>query len=130
LRQLLEEQDGVEARQRGAADVGAHIDAAEPERSGATQRVGRKDLVLVPLTGERHHLVAREGAGGVLDGALLLGEVEIHGATVKARILRRQSTPTKQSKARRGSIRGASHPNSHEAELAIGLFSFKASTPL
>ena len=81
LRQFLEDERGIEPRQRRAADVGAHVDAAEAERGGPAKRLDREDLVLVPLAGKRHHLVAREGAGGVLDGALFLGEVEVHAAT-------------------------------------------------
>jgi len=43
------------------------------------QRVGREHFLLVPLAGQRHHLAMGKGAGGVLDGALLLAELEIHG---------------------------------------------------
>ena len=58
--------------------------------------------------------VAREGAGGILDCALLFAEVEVHltidvGSSLFVR---------------------SDHPNIHDVGFAIGRFSFKASTPL
>ena len=50
----------------------------KPSAAALAQGVRREHFLLVPLAGQRHHLVMREGAGGVLDGALLLGELEIH----------------------------------------------------
>ncbi len=84
LRQFLEDERGIEPRQRRAAVVGAHIDAAEAERRRVPQRIRREELVLVPLAGKGHHLVAREGAGGILNGALLFGEVEVHISSPRA----------------------------------------------
>ena len=78
LRQLLENQRSVEPRERRAAEVSGYVDASEAERRGLAQRVLRKHFVFIPLAGQRHHLVTREGARGVLNGPLLLGEVEIH----------------------------------------------------
>ena len=78
LRQLLEDDRGVEPRQRRAADVVLHIDAAKAERRGLAQLVDREHLVLVPVARMRHHLVAREMPRGGLEGALVLGEFEIH----------------------------------------------------
>ncbi len=83
LRQLLEDQNRIEPRERRAAVVGAHIDAAEAERSRRAQRIRGEDLFLVPLAGKRHHLVAREGARRVLDGALLFAEVEVHAMALQ-----------------------------------------------
>ena len=78
LGQLLVDQDGVEIGELRAADVLPHVDAAEAEPRRLAQRLDRKDLVLVPFARKRHHLVAREGARGVLECALLVGEVEVH----------------------------------------------------
>ena len=56
LRQLLEDDRGVEPRQRRAADVVLHVDAAEAERRRLAQRLDRKGRVLVPVPRMRHHL--------------------------------------------------------------------------
>ena len=79
LRQLLEDDGGVEPRQSRAADVVLHIDAAEAERRGLAQRLDREGLVLVPVARMRHHLVAGELPRGGLEGALVFGQLEIHG---------------------------------------------------
>ncbi len=47
-RQRLEHQHGVEPRQPGAADVVPHIDAAETERPGLADHLGRKMPALCP----------------------------------------------------------------------------------
>ena len=78
LRQLLEDQRRVEPGERRAAEVSGDVDAAEAERRGLAQRVRREYFLLVPLAGQRHYLAMGKGAGGVLDGALLLAELEIH----------------------------------------------------
>ena len=100
LRQFLEDQRGVEPRQRRAADVVLHIDAAEAERGGLAQRLDRENLVLVPVARVRHHLVARELPRGGLKRALLLGEFEIHGSPacptrISKRNPARQPVPTR-----------------------------------
>ena len=82
LRQFLEDDGGVEPRQRRAADIVLHIDAAEAERRRLAQRLDRKGRVLVPVLRVRHHLGARELPRRVLDRALLFGEVEVHAASV------------------------------------------------
>ena len=64
-----------------AADVVLHIDAAEAERRRLAQRLDREDFVLVPFARLRHHLVAGELPRGGLEGALVLGELEIHHST-------------------------------------------------
>ena len=79
LRQLLEDDGGVEPRQRRAADIVLHIDAAEAERRRLAQRLDREGRVLVPVARIRHHLVAGELPRGGLEGALVFGEFEIHG---------------------------------------------------
>ena len=78
LRQFLEDERGVEPRQRRAADIFLHIDAAEAERRGLAQRFDRENLVFVPVARMRHHFVARECRAVGLEGALVFGEVEIH----------------------------------------------------
>ncbi len=75
----------VEPRQRRAADVLLHIDAAEPERGRLAQRLDRKRGVLVPIARVRHHLVAGEIPRGILNGALLFGEFEVHARALIAR---------------------------------------------
>ena len=78
LRQLFEDQHRIESRERGAADVAGHVDAAEAEFGGFSQRVDGEDLILIPLTSKWHHRRSRESASGVLHRALLLAEFEVH----------------------------------------------------
>ena len=78
LRQLLEDDGGVEPAERRAADVFLHINAAEAERGRLAQRLDREGLGLVPIPRERHHLVAGKLPRGGLEGALLFAEFEIH----------------------------------------------------
>ena len=80
MRQLLEDQRGVEPRQRRAADVFLDVNAAEAERRRLAQRLDREGLVLVPVARMRHHFVARELPRGRLEGALFFGEGKVHGA--------------------------------------------------
>ena len=79
MRQLLEDERGVEPGQRRAADVFLDVNAAEAERRRLAQRLDRKGLVLVPVARMRHHLVAGELPRGRLEGALFFGEGEVHG---------------------------------------------------
>jgi hypothetical protein len=79
LRQLLEDQRGVEPGQRRAADVFLHVNAAEAERRRLAQCLDREHFALVPVARMRHHFVTRELPRGGLKGVLLFGEVEIHG---------------------------------------------------
>src|SRR5438067_2051805 len=83
---------GFEPRKRGAAHVGCHVNAAEAERRRLPQRVDGEDLVFIPLARERQHLLAREGASGILDRPLFLGEFEVHAATDSESALHGQST--------------------------------------
>ena len=92
MRQRFENQHGVEPRKRGAAHVGCHVNAAEAERRRLPQRVDGEDLVFIPLARERQHLLAREGASGILDRPLFLGEFEVHAATDSESALHGQST--------------------------------------
>jgi len=80
LRQFLEDDCGIEPGQRRAADVVTHGDGAEAERRRLAQCVDRKDFAFVPFARERHHLLAREGAGDGGKRALLLGKIEVHPA--------------------------------------------------
>ena len=90
LRQFLEDDGGVEPRQRRAADIVLHVDAAEAERRGLPQLGDREDLALVPGARIRRHLVAGELPRGRLEGALVLGEFEIHAPTDRKRPFPRQ----------------------------------------
>ena len=49
---------GIEPRQRRAADIVLHINAAEAERRRLAQRLDREHLVLVPVARLRHHFIA------------------------------------------------------------------------
>ena len=69
-------------RQRRPADIVLHIDAAETERRSFAQGLDRKGFVLVPFPGLWHHLAAGKGPRGRLEGALILGEIEIHSTLV------------------------------------------------
>ena len=78
MRQFLEDQRGIEAAERRAADVFLDVNTAEAERRRLAQRRDREGLVLVPVARMRHHFVAGKLPRGGLEGALFLGEVEIH----------------------------------------------------
>src|SRR5262245_52230482 len=60
LRELLEDQRGIETAKRGAADIFLHVNTAEAERRRLAHAVDREDLVLIPAARMRHHLVARK----------------------------------------------------------------------
>ena len=79
MRQLLEDQRGVEPCQRRAADVLLDVDPAEAERRRLAQRFDREDLALVPVARMRHHFIPRELPRGRLKCPLFFGEIEIHG---------------------------------------------------
>ncbi len=89
-RQFLEDQSGVEAGKAAAAELVAHIDAGKAERSGAPQRLDRELLALVPARRLGQPLVAGEVARGFLEGALLVGEGEIHPERLGGARMRRQ----------------------------------------
>ena len=82
LRQLLENQRGIEPGQRRAADVLLDGDAAEAERGRLAQGLHGEGFVFVPVARVRSHLLAREGPRGRLEGPLLGGEREIHDLIV------------------------------------------------
>ncbi len=79
LRQLLEDQRGVEPCQRRAADVLLDVNAAEAERRRPAQRFDREDFALVPVARMRHHFIPRKLPRGRLKCPLFFGEIEIHG---------------------------------------------------
>ena len=76
-RQCLEHQNGVEASERGTADVVANIDAAETEWSGLADHVGRKPPLAVPVERVGRDAFGGECFGHGLDGALVLGQFEL-----------------------------------------------------
>ena len=81
LRQFLEDDRGIEPRQRRAADIVARHRCRRSRAPPPARKVSTgKCLVLVPFARMRHHLAAGEIARGGLEGALLLGEIEIHQA--------------------------------------------------
>ncbi len=75
MRQFLENDRGVETRQRRAADIFFHVNPAETERRCRAQLLDREDRFLVPLAGARHHFVARETTRGVAESLPVLRKV-------------------------------------------------------
>ena len=73
LRQLLENQGGIETAERRATDIFFHIYTAEAQRRCFPQRIDRENLILVPVARMRHHFVARKSARGSLKRALFFG---------------------------------------------------------
>jgi len=78
LRQLLEDDGGVEPRQAAAVDVVLDIDAAETERRSLAQLGHRERRILVPVSRLRRHGFAGELPRGGLERALVFGEIKIH----------------------------------------------------
>ena len=60
LRELLEDQRGIETAERRAADIFFHVNTAEAERRRLAQRFDRENLAFVPVARMRHHFVARK----------------------------------------------------------------------
>ena len=65
-----------------AADVVAHIDAAEAQRGRLAQHLLGKDLLDVPARGLGQHAVGRELSRRVAEGLLVFGEGEIHARRI------------------------------------------------
>ncbi|MNE14333.1 hypothetical protein D3C80_1072090 [compost metagenome] len=80
-RQLLEDQRRLDPAQAHAAVFLARIDAGEAHLGGGLQHIDREMLVLVPAGRVRRQFGLGEGAGGVLNGALVVGEGEVHGSS-------------------------------------------------
>ena len=74
---LMDAYRGVEPPEPGATDVVAYIDAANAERAGFAQHVERQFALAVPFQRVRRDAVGCKGAGHVLDGALVLVQVEL-----------------------------------------------------
>ena len=77
-RQLLHDQRRIEPRQARAADIVAHIDAAEAQRRRLAQHLLGEDLLGIPPRGLRQHAFGRELPCRIAEGLLVLGEREIH----------------------------------------------------
>src|SRR6516164_4083180 len=77
--EFLENDCGIEPRECRATDVVAHIDAGETLFGCFPQGIPGKDMFFVPLRGVRKQLRFHEAARGVLEGALVFIELEIHG---------------------------------------------------
>ncbi|MNI79229.1 hypothetical protein D3C73_1356730 [compost metagenome] len=73
LGELLEDGDCVGTAQAAAAEVLAHVDAAEAELAGTVQRFPREDVLLVALGGMGRELGVGEVADGLEDRLALLG---------------------------------------------------------
>ena len=82
LRQRLEDQRGVEPRQRRAADVVADIDAAHAELGRLAHHVDRKMLLLVPAERMRRDFFRGEFPRHIANRNLVLVESEMHLVSV------------------------------------------------
>ena len=60
MRELLEDQRGIETAERRAADIFLDVNTAEAEGRRLTHALDREDLVFVPVAHMRHHLLARK----------------------------------------------------------------------
>ena len=77
--QLLKHQGRVQPRQSKPARRLIRIKPAEAQLARMPQRVARKDPARVPRRRMRRHLVAREVPRRLLESALLLVQLEVHG---------------------------------------------------
>src|SRR5581483_12328220 len=78
--ELFKNNGGIEPRETDAAGAFRNIETAESERAGFGDDVLGKDAVAIPARRMRGEFVAREGAGGLLKGELVLVQGEIHVA--------------------------------------------------
>jgi hypothetical protein len=78
LRQGLEDQRGVEPRQRRAADVVLDIDAAHAELGGFTHHIDREMLFLVPAQRMGRDFFRGEFPRHIANRNLVLVESEMH----------------------------------------------------
>ena len=85
-RQRLEHQHGVEPCQAGTADIVPDIDAAEAERPGFADHVGREMPVAVPVERIRRNALAGKRLGHLADGALVLVELELARTCIDGRV--------------------------------------------
>ena len=81
-RQRLEDQHGVEPAKARAADIVAHIDAAEAERAGLADHIGREMPLTVPVERVRRDTILGEGLRHRLYRALVLVQFELAGRGV------------------------------------------------
>ena len=70
-RQLFHDQSRIEPAEAAAADVVAHVDAAEAECRRFAQHLLRKDFLGVPARGLRQHAICRELPGRVPERLLV-----------------------------------------------------------
>ena len=85
-RKLLEHHGGVRAREARAADILAHIEAAEAERGRLAQFGLGENALRIPARGIGREHILREAAGGVLKCLLVFGKRKIHGQPIIAAI--------------------------------------------
>ena len=78
MRQGLEDQRRVEARQRRAADIVADIDASDPELGGFAHHLDREMLFLVPADRMRRDFLRGELPRHITNRNLVLVESEVH----------------------------------------------------
>src|SRR5262249_3931529 len=100
LRQRLEDQRGVEARQRGAANVVANIDPADPQLGCLAHHVDGEMLLLVPAHRMRRDPFRGEIPRHLANRNLVLVERELHAAYYPRRLLHRHCEPTGRAHAR------------------------------
>ena len=79
-RQFLEDDGRVEPRHLRPANIALDVDAGKAERRRLPQHVHREVFVCVPFGRVWREAVGGEAPGGLLNGALVLGELKIHAA--------------------------------------------------
>ena len=78
--ECLEDQCGIETRQRRTADIVANIDAADAERRRFPHHVDGEKLFLVPFQRKGRDFLSSEFASHVANRYLILSECELHVA--------------------------------------------------
>ena len=76
--QLLEDHGRIEPRQSQATVLAVGVETAESQLAREAQRLAREMVVRVPPCRVRRDLLAGERPRGLLEGPLLLGELEVH----------------------------------------------------
>ena len=84
MRQRLEDQHGIEPAETRAADIVAHIDAAETERAGLADHIGREMPVTVPVERVRRDTIPGESFRHRLYRALVLRSARTGRRTASA----------------------------------------------
>ena len=93
LRQGLENQRGIKARQRRAANILTHIDAGKTERGGLSHRFDGEHRIAIPSGGMRRKFVGSKTPRDILECLLLFGQLEVHLCPPAPVSIRRDTGP-------------------------------------